>query len=179
MELLHYILKDIEQPVTYLPTGLLTGAVAELILCCAVYRGRKKQKAGRAAADILLFAYLVVVFIQAFFSREPGSRNGIDLIPFSTWGSSWQAHAYVIENIIMFLPLGMLLPAVNRKVGFGCVFGAGLGLSVTVELLQLVTQRGYCQMDDILMNTLGGCIGYLIQYCLRSGIKGMRRNDRS
>ena len=85
----------------------------------------------------------------------------------------------MIENIIMFLPLGMLLPAVNRKVRWRSALGMSLGLSATVELLQLVTQRGYCQMDDILMNTLGGCIGYMIQYCLRSGIRGMRRSARS
>ncbi len=178
MELLHYILKDIKEPITYLPAGLLVGEAVELLLYCTVRR-RKKQKVGRAAADILLFAYLVVVFIQAFFSREPGSRSGIDLVPFSTWGTTWQAHAYMIENIIMFLPLGMLLPAVNRKVRWRSALGMSLGLSATVELLQLVTQRGYCQMDDILMNTLGGCIGYMIQYCLRSGIRGMRRSARS
>lgn len=179
MELLHYILKDIKEPITYLPAGLLVGVAVELILYCAVRRRRKKQKAGRAAADVLLFAYLVVVFIQAFFSREPGSRSGIDLVPFSTWGTTWQAHAYMIENIIMFLPLGMLLPAVNRKARWSSVLGMSLGLSMTVELLQLATQRGYCQMDDILMNTLGGCIGYVIQYCLRNGIRGMRRSARS
>ena len=26
--------------------------------------------------------------------------------------------------------------------------------------MQLVTERGYCQLDDVVMNTLGGCLGY-------------------
>ena len=33
-----------------------------------------------------------------FFPREPGSRVGVDLQLFSTWGASTQAKAYVIEK---------------------------------------------------------------------------------
>ena len=29
-----------------------------------------------------------------------------------------------------------------------------------IEGMQLVTERGYCQLDDVVMNTLGGCLGY-------------------
>lgn len=34
----------------------------------------------------------------AFFSREPGSRQQIDLNLFGTWGQTAIAHAYFIEN---------------------------------------------------------------------------------
>lgn len=33
-------------------------------------------------------------------------------------------------------------------------------LSMMIEGMQLVTERGYCQLDDVVMNTLGGCLGY-------------------
>ncbi len=61
-----------------------------------------------ATAGVLLFllgVYETVVWIQAFFSRESGSRTGIDWQLFDTWGRTWQSRAYMVENVIMFLPL--------------------------------------------------------------------------
>lgn len=76
----------------------------------------------------------------AFFSREPGSRKGIDLTLFEIWGSTAIAHAYVIENIIMFIPFGILAPMVFRRmkkawvcVLVGCIFSCG------IEISQLIT----------------------------------------
>ena len=34
--------------------------------------------------------------------------------------------------------------------------------SLSVELLQLVTKLGSCDVDDIIMNTLGGFFGYIL-----------------
>ena len=31
-----------------------------------------------------------------------------------------------------------------------------------IETVQLLTERGYCQLDDIVMNTLGSLVGYMI-----------------
>ena len=99
----------------------------------------------------------------AFFSREPGSRNQIDLNLFGTWGQTAVAHAYFIENIIMFVPFGILVPLVfsqMQKVRF-CVL-TGFLFSCVIELSQLVTQRGYCQLDDVVTNTLGTLVGWMI-----------------
>ena len=37
----------------------------------------------------------------------------------------------------------------------------GFFTSLGIELLQLATQRGFFQIDDILTNTLGAVVGYL------------------
>lgn len=31
-----------------------------------------------------------------------------------------------------------------------------------IEVLQYITARGYSQLDDVVTNTLGGCLGYII-----------------
>ena len=36
--------------------------------------------------------------------------------------------------------------------------------SLCVEIMQLVTRSGVCDIDDVILNTLGGCLGYLIFY---------------
>lgn len=84
------------------------------------------------------------------------------------------AHAYFIENIIMFIPFGLLAPMVferMRKVRF-CVF-IGFLCSCGIELSQLITQRGYCQLDDVVTNTVGMLVGWGIWKMLSSvGIAG-------
>lgn len=62
-------------------------------------------------------------------------------------------------NILMFAPMGFLLPALWRKkhpILFGTA-GTAL-LSLVIELLQLTSYR-YTDIDDLIMNTLGGLIG--------------------
>lgn len=110
-----------------------------------------------------MLVYMLVVIMITFFSREPGSRREIDLQLFSTWGVSTQAKAYVIENIFMFLPLG-ILRAIRKKSNdrrFLKEVYVYIGISCIIEGVQLITGRGYCQLDDVIMNTLGGMLGYI------------------
>lgn len=99
---------------------------------------------------------------QLFFSREPGSRKQIELNLFGTWGETSVAHAYFIENIIMFIPFGVLVPMVfkqMRKMRI-CVL-VGFLFSCGIEISQLITQRGFCQLDDVVTNTVGTLIGWM------------------
>ena len=78
------------------------------------------------------------------------------------------------DYIIMFIPFGLLAPMVferMRKVRF-CVF-IGFLCSCGFELSQLITQRGYCQLDDVVTNTVGMIVGWGIWKMLSSvGIEG-------
>ena len=47
-----------------------------------------------------------------------------------------------------------------RKMRF-CVL-TGFLLSCGIEMSQLITQRGYCQLDDVVTNTAGTIIGWTI-----------------
>ena len=121
----------------------------------------------------LLGVYLAVMFVTVFLSREPGSRQGIDMTLFGTWGETPQAHAFVIENILLFVPFGILYPLavsttdrkpdLRKKIGWE-KFTVLLGflISVGIETVQLITERGYCQLDDVVMNTLGALVGYVV-----------------
>lgn len=81
---------------------------------------------------------------------------------------------YTVQYIIMFIPFGLLAPMVferMRKVRF-CVF-IGFLCSCGIELSQLITQRGYCQLDDVVTNTVGMLVGWGIWKMLSSvGIVG-------
>lgn len=81
--------------------------------------------------------------------------NSINLIPFSSEG----AMTYIL-NIIMFMPLGFLLPLIwenfrNAKK----VVLMGFLMSLTIEICQLFNIRT-TDIDDLMMNTLGALVGY-------------------
>lgn len=69
----------------------------------------------------------------------------------------------IILNILLFIPLGFLVPAV--KEGFRKwwkVLLLGLAFSLFIEVSQLVLHMGCFDVADLLHNTLGAMIGYFV-----------------
>lgn len=65
-------------------------------------------------------------------------------------------------NIIGFIPLGVILPLLSSKfVSFKKVTLATFGLSLIFELMQLIFRFGSFDVDDLILNTLGGTVGFL------------------
>lgn len=171
---LKYITADMMEPAGYLPLGLMCG-------CCflaAMYIKQRrcgktweKTALKRNALYFLSIVYAATLLILAFFSREPGSRTGVSLRLFDTWGSTMQAHAFFIENILMFIPFGIFLPLLSDrfKTFFRCTSAAFL-CSFILEIAQLITGRGFCQLDDVVTNTIGGMIGYAAYHIWRTVI---------
>lgn len=78
----------------------------------------------------------------------------------------------LIGNTAMFIPLGIVWPAVFKKLDtHGKVIAAGFGASLTIELLQLPFFDRATDIDDLILNTLGYLMGYGI-YLL---VKKIRR----
>ena len=68
-------------------------------------------------------------------------------------------------NIIAFIPFGMLLRwARNKNTTFVQALLYSLGFTLAIETVQYITTLGVFDIDDIIMNTLGGVIGYCIYY---------------
>lgn len=68
----------------------------------------------------------------------------------------------IIGNILAFAPFGFLLPLLNRKnSNFFLIAFFSMIFSLVVEMLQLRLKVGIFDVDDIMMNTFGGILGYL------------------
>lgn len=181
--MINFIIKDIMEVAGYLPIGILCGIlVVVLYVICILCLERKNRKKNRLSVHVrnsvvwfILSVYIAVMSVTVFLSREPGSRQGIDMTLFGTWGITPQAHAFVIENVLLFVPFGILCPFAVTPTGrtsddtrsrgrIASRFTVLLGfiISVGIETVQLLTERGYCQLDDIVMNTLGSLVGYMI-----------------
>ncbi|WHY67460.1 VanZ family protein [Neobacillus sp. SuZ13] len=65
-------------------------------------------------------------------------------------------------NIIGFMPFGFILPLLAKKFQkLSAVTLATFGLSLAFELLQLIFEFGSFDVDDLILNTLGGILGLL------------------
>ncbi|MDK8640900.1 VanZ family protein [Niallia taxi] len=65
-------------------------------------------------------------------------------------------------NILAFVPLGFFLPLLfHRARHWKYSFICSLLLSIFVELLQLIGKVGACDVDDVILNTIGGLCGYI------------------
>ena len=115
------------------------------------YPGGKIGEEGNCSGDYLnlLPGNMLITIIRSFQ----------DFQGMSLW---WSCFA----NIALFIPFGALICCLyNWKISNGILFGAGVSLGI--ELFQLLLPRA-TDIDDLLLNTFGMLIGYLIGMLCKS-----------
>lgn len=76
---------------------------------------------------------------------------------------NWMSLEGIILNILLFVPFGYLLPLIWHKADrWWRILLLGFSASLIIELLQLVTRLGYADVDDLINNTFGAMIGWII-----------------
>ena len=74
----------------------------------------------------------------------------------------------VAGNVAVFIPLGFALPVLFERIrSFLQVLILSFSISLLAETLQLVLKVGCFDVDDLLLNTIGGCIGYVMYWIFR------------
>ena len=82
----------------------------------------------------------------------------------------------VIGNTTMFIPLGIVWPSVYKGLdSHWKVISAGIGVSLCIEILQLPFYDRVSDIDDLLLNSLGFIVGYLLYLLARLLSKKVRR----
>ena len=139
----------------------------------------------REAVLLLMYVNLAVIIRFTFF---PMSRvNGIvqpliydastafpfrvNLIPFVNlfdYDSRRDLLLNVIGNTAMFIPSGIVLPIIYKKLNcFWKVVAAGAMISLCIEIIQLPFSVRASDVDDLILNTLGVVIGYGIYAAMK------------
>ena len=85
----------------------------------------------------------------------------------------------VAGNVVGFMPCGFFLPIVSRRGRrwYNMILIC-FGLSLCVEVTQLISRVGSFDVDDMLLNTVGGILGYLF-YQMVQRIRIRRRKKRA
>lgn len=144
----------------------------------------KKKKASIDAYYIIFIIYCIGM-LWLLFGRKQYQFDGnfeeafdalVNLRPLKTIS----AYLYVLENreeaylrsvaaynlfgnIALFIPYGIFLPYLFKRLRkLWKVLLIGIVTIVSVELLQFLTLRGSCDIDDLILNMIGIFLGYLM-----------------
>ena len=129
-----------------------------------------------ALFKIILFKFdsINVTFLMSRLQRNLGNPDYIlnrlqsgNFILFKTISDYLQIPSIhhitnLLGNIVIFIPFGafILLLSKNKGMSFICVLACSLGLSLCMECLQVVFSIGSFDVDDLVLNTSGGMLGY-------------------
>ena len=134
----------------------------------------KHQKMGWVLFILYLALLVYFLFFAESFGRTDNSRSGYsyNLIPFKEIMRFWtyreklgmRAVALNIAgNVAAFVPAGFFLPVVSlRSRRWMNTVITGFLFSLFVESVQLVSKVGSFDVDDMILNTVGAAIGYMM-----------------
>lgn len=135
-----------------------------------------KRRKYRKIGKILFVVYIVFVFYFLLISEIYGRTGEMkeyhyNLVLFQEIKRFWNYRkqlgifsvmANLAGNILIFIPFGFIVPmASERRSVFATAVGALL-LSLLIETIQLFTKVGCFDVDDLLLNAIGGVAGYFI-----------------
>lgn len=104
--------------------------------------------------------YLLMVLCFTIIFREEKNVAQISMKPIWEYYSlNYNQIAEAILNVLLFMPLGLLAGAAIRRKRFLKTVGLCCGISVTIEILQLVLKKGVCNIDDVINNSAGCIVG--------------------
>ncbi|MET3293089.1 UNVERIFIED_CONTAM: glycopeptide antibiotics resistance protein [Brevibacillus sp. OAP136] len=135
----------------------------------------------------LLFHFVNIVYLAFLFDllfiRNRGFLDGYNynVIPFRTIGMYIsQAHHFnfwiwstnLFGNVVLFIPLGFLIPAYIRFARRPILALVLLLLvNTSIEVAQIVWHVGSFDVDDIILNFFGGMLGIVLYGRLRKSVK--------
>jgi glycopeptide antibiotics resistance protein len=105
-------------------------------------------------------------------------HDRVNLEPFKTIDIYKTFGKQVLGNFVMLLPLGIYLPLLYTRLRKAYSFFAVLWIcfliSVGIELLQLATSYRSTDIDDVILNTLGGGAGFIIYLLIKTIISSKK-----
>jgi glycopeptide antibiotics resistance protein len=127
----------------------------------------------RAATTLAIYlVFMLTITLLIFHEKKPP----VNLRPFASIRRDWArgGTGFVVNllgNVVAFLPIGMLLPIARRALAKTTAWRAlsfGAAFSLLIELAQYLSGRRTCDVDDVILNTLGTLLGFALFTAARS-----------
>ena len=115
----------------------------------AAWRIWKKPSLG------FLIGYSFLILAETVLIRKPFMGVHLKLELFWSWRAWDKQREQILTNVVMFVPIGVLVGWLWKWRGLL----VAAGLSLLVEVLQLITSRGLLEFDDVLHNIIGAVVG--------------------
>ena len=130
----------------------------------------KNKKISQPKERFLFLAVFIMYIFTVFYFTGVGTvfdlkrygiqlnANQINLLPFS---KDINITAYFL-NVLLFVPFGLFLPFIGSNIDkLKHTVHSGFSFSLLIEISQLFNNRR-TDIDDLILNTLGTLIGYLL-----------------
>lgn len=135
----------------------------------------KKRTQYRILGKILFVLYIIFVFYFLLISEVYGRSSEMqeyryNLVLFKEIKRFWNYREQLgtfatvtnlLGNVLVFLPFGFFMPMASKYRSFLNTSFYSLALSLIVEMSQLFMKVGCFDVDDLLLNTIGGMMGYI------------------
>ena len=156
-----------------------------LIIRFVVWAKQKRINWKREAVLLLMYINLAVIIRFTFFPMSkvdgrvqplifdiatafPFRVNLLPLVNLFDYDSKRDLLLNVIGNVAMFIPSGIVLPMIYKRLDtFVKVLLAGGGISLCIEIIQLPFRVRATDIDDFILNTVGVILGYGIYALIR------------
>lgn len=132
---------------------------------------------------ILFYTYFYFILKKSLFNRSKGMKNSLEFAFKRDWlflvKDTW-SKVQAVENILFFIPISFFFNLAFFDIkDFNLnllkkVVKLSFLLSLFIELTQLILTLGTFQLSDIVYNTIGGIIGYILAIlvnCINNFIK--------
>lgn len=152
------------------PTLVIVVAIVVILrVTYIVTSDKRKFSLYEEIFQILFLAYLVLLFQLVTSQDLPG--GGTNLMPFREIlryeVGSRAFYKQVFGNILLFIPLGYFATSYCKIKGLGTITLVSLLSSLTIEVIQHYIGRTF-DIDDIILNVVGGVIGFLVYTALNA-----------
>lgn len=135
----------------------------------------RNRKQYRVLGKLLFLMYIIFLVYFLIFSEWYG-RSGemreyhYNLILFQEIQRFWEyreqlgwiSFANLVGNVAIFVPYGFFMPWASRYRSFFLTLFYSFGFSLIIEVFQLITKVGSFDVDDLLLNTIGGILGFIL-----------------
>ncbi len=129
---------------------------------------KKEIKAKKLIIPTIFLFYIVILLCATFAGRSSNYKTTFNWNLFSSYKEAYitgekSAWLNLILNILIFIPMGFLLPLLSKKLNkWYKVVSVGFIITLIIEFTQLLRHVGIFEIDDIFNNTLGTIIGFFI-----------------
>ena len=150
---------------------------------------------------LCFICYIILLCYYLFFSEEYGRTEHYSTYKYNfelfaeikRYWNNWEQIGLslflvnLVGNVVVFIPFGFLVPVMYREQRRGVVYQGhffrsfvfvtflGAIFSFCIETIQLLTKVGCFDVDDLLLNTTGVIIGFMLYYISKKIIASFKK----
>lgn len=156
-----------QELINQVPQYVYEGAGSILCIGLVIFVALKGWRTGlRYTLVLLLIEYLFLLFCSTVICRNPLLERKYDFQLLWSYKAIGEGQTVLLSenvmNVLAFIPIGLVLGIAFKQMTWWKALLIGCSISITIEALQFWFMKGFSEVDDVMHNTLGCLIGYVL-----------------